>query len=259
MKLSRVIMSALVALALAPTVSFAAPGAAGGLVGTDHDFASAGGGNVAATAVGLCTFCHTPHKAISTSLLWNHTLSSNTFTWDIAKTTAGTEFPSIVGGTYKGPTAKCLSCHDGSVAIGDIAWFNEAAYPGGTGMQTTKITGSHQMATATGGMAGNHPVAMPYPYSNAANTYNGKTTGAGIVLTEWQADPTALSGTKIRLFNDDGSGIISAGVSGGKSGLECSSCHDPHNKATVDEMFLRGKLTGVSQSDGYICLQCHIK
>lgn len=256
MKLSRLkIMLGVAVLALSPAISFAAPG--DGIAGTDHDFATTGGANASATPVGVCTFCHTPHKAQSTLLLWNHTLSSNTFSWDVAKTTAGTEFPSIAGGTYKGPTAKCLSCHDGSVAIGDIAWFNDAAYPGGTGMQTTKITGSHQMTTATGGMAGNHPVAMPYPYNNATSTYNNKTTGTGIVLAEWQADPS--SGTKIRMFNDDGTGAISAGPVAAKTGIECSTCHDPHNKAAVDEMFLRGKMTGSSKADGYLCLQCHIK
>src|SRR4030065_79787 len=30
-----------------------------------------------------------------------------------------------------------------------------------------------------GNMAGNHPVAMPFPYNNTASTYNGVTTGSG--------------------------------------------------------------------------------
>lgn len=266
MKLSRLKMGLGVAvLALSPTIAFAAPG--DGLLGTDHDFASGGGALTASAPVGLCTFCHTPHKAQSTLLLWNHTLSSNTFTWDVAKTTAGTTFPSIAGGTYKGPTAKCLSCHDGSVAVGDIAWYKEQAWPGGTGLATFKMgdalgadpnTLSHQVGPG-GAMKGNHPVAMPYPYNNATNTYNGQTTGAGAVLNEWQADPSTLVGTKIRLFNDDGTGAISAGVIAGKTGIECSSCHDPHNKAAVDDMFLRGMIAGSTQGDGYLCLQCHKK
>ena len=51
--------------------------------------------------MGLCTFCHTPHKALSTLLLWNHTLSTNSFRWDMAATTAGTTFPTFKGDTYK--------------------------------------------------------------------------------------------------------------------------------------------------------------
>ncbi len=103
-------------------------------------------------------------------------------------------------------------------------------------------------------MKGNHPVAMPYPYLQAKNTYNGATTGDGFISAEWQIDPT---GSNIRLFNDDGSGNITAGVVATKTGLECSSCHDPHNKASVDEYFLRGMMTGNNAS--YICLKCHIK
>lgn len=222
----------------------AAPG--DGIAGTAHDFSAKGGG------VGLCTFCHTPHKALSTKLLWNHTLSTNTFSWDVPTTTAGTQFPTFKGDTYKGPTAKCLSCHDGSVAIGDIAWWQEGKPP--ILDNDTHGQGDTFNVGFGGNMAGNHPVAMPYPYQQALNTYNGVTTGSQAVLTEWQTNPTTLN---IRLFNDDGSGNISAGPVPTKTGIECSSCHDPHNKAAVDDLFLRGKLAGSDTT--YICLKCHIK
>lgn len=250
MKIKAKILAVATILAFAPAVAWGAPG--GGLAGTAHDFSSKGGG------VGVCTFCHTPHRAITTQLLWNHTLSSATFSWDVAKTTAGTNFPSFKGDTYTGPSAKCLSCHDGTVAVGDIAWWNEGkpVVP----LDNTKHTWPDTFNVgATGGvvgsMKGNHPVAMPYPYLGAANTYNGTTTGAGATLGEWVTTPAS----PIRLFNDDGSGIISAGVVAAKTGIECSSCHDPHNKASVDDLFLRGKMRGSTLADGYICVQCHIK
>lgn len=257
-------------LAVSPALSWAAGGT--GLLGTAHDFTvGSGAPHTSTAAVGLCTFCHTPHKALSTLLLWNHTLSANNFSWDVPATTAGTQFPTIAGATYKGPTAKCLSCHDGSVAIGDIAWFMESPWPGGTASggdlagQTTSAfklgsdgDTSHVIG-ASGNMAGNHPVAMPYPLNQTANTYNGKTNGSALVTNEWQTDPTSLTQANIRLFNDDGSGNISAGTIAGKTGLECPTCHDPHNKASKDDMFLRGMLTGNTQASGYICLQCHIK
>ena len=253
MKLKSKILTLVAMLAFAPTVAWAAtPGA--GLEGTSHDFS----GKVASTGftTGSCTFCHTPHKALATLLLWNHTLSTSTFTWDETKTTAGTPFATIKGDTYKGPTAKCLSCHDGTVAIGDIAWFGEAKP---TVVDATMHTsGEFNIAAgaAAGNMKGNHPVAMPYPFNNAKNTYNLSTTGAGATLTEWVADPTTSN--NIRLFNDTG-GVITAGTAAGTTGMECSSCHDPHNKAAKDDLFLRGKMSGKSQADGYLCLQCHIK
>ena len=221
--------------------------------GTPHDFAgrSVGGG----LTTGTCTFCHTPHKAFATQLLWNHRLSTNNFSWDATTTTAGTPYPTFKGDTYKGPSAKCLSCHDGSVAIGDVNWFN-AGNPGV--IDNTKITGARQIATATGGMAGNHPVAMPFPFNNAASTYNSKTTGAGAYLDEWVADPTT---NLIRLFNDDGAGNIAAGPIVAKTGIECSSCHAPHNRKVADQLFIRGKLGGntASGTDAYICFRCHAK
>lgn len=279
---------ALGAMVFTPAVVLAqTPGA--GLLGTNHDFASATGNQIPNTAggVGLCTYCHTPHKALSTRLLWNHTLSANTFSWDVASTTAGTTFPTVVGNTYKGPSAKCLSCHDGSVAVGDVAWYKEQAWPtpsnlvnyattasptlpsSGAVMATFKMgdldgTGgsTNQFLIGPGGnMAGNHPVMMPYPFNQTGSTYNTSTSGARLVLTEWQADPTLnQTSAHIRLFTDNtGTGDIVAGPTATKTGIECSSCHDPHNKAAVDGWFLRGKVQGSTQADGYICLQCHIK
>lgn len=237
-------------LILVPALAWALPG--DGIANTDHDFYTGIAPEFAPnTLIGVCTYCHTPHKAISTLLLWNHTLSANNFQWDVPTTTGGTTFPTIAT-TYNGPTVKCLSCHDGSVAVGDIAWFDAKAYPGGVGMDTTKMPLDHQVGTG-GAMAGNHPVAMPYPYNNVANTYNGVKTGTSVTLLEWQADPSALN---IRLFNDN-AGAITGGAVATKTGIECSSCHDPHNKASTGDMFLRGTLNG--NTTAYICLKCHIK
>lgn len=252
MKISRLCCAALVVAAILMLPRAPAQAAAGdpgtGLLATPHDFTTPAVGTNT-TPVGLCTFCHTPHKAISTKLLWNHTLSSNSFKWDVPSTTAGTTYPTIAGQTYQGPTAKCLSCHDGTVAIGDVAWFEE----GSAVLNNATLSGEFQIATATGSMAGNHPVAMPYPYQQQQNTYNGVTTGTAYYPDQWQSTPVSPA----RLYNDDGSGDITAGAVAGKSGIECSSCHDPHNKLAVADLFLLGQMTGNDTS--YICLKCHIK
>ncbi len=247
-----------ISLALAsPAAVMAASGAAGGLASTDHDFSSSGFGTNLQT-IGLCTYCHTPHSAITQSLLWNHTLSANTFSWAAGeKTAAGTVYPSMAP-AYKGPTTKCLSCHDGSVAVGDVAMYRDTAMIGGAANNLTKITGNHQIASAGGSMTGNHPVGMPYPYQQLSNTYNATASGANTVLTEFQSNPTTLGGSNIKLYNDTGT-VISGGPAVGTTGMECSTCHDPHNKATQDDYFLRGKIDGNTQAGGYICLQCHIK
>jgi hypothetical protein len=136
----------------------------------------------------LCTFCHTPHGAISTQLAWNHTLFKNVFDWGVVATTAGTPYPKFKGDTYKGPSARCLSCHDGSVAIGDVASFRQsvgvlsADRIGTNGFAVTRQVG------ADDNMAGSHPLAMPYPLYRAANTYNGIISGAQLAANEWVPD-----------------------------------------------------------------------
>jgi len=205
--------------------------------------------------------CHTPHKAASTLLLWNHTMSKNNFQWDVAATTAGTALPGFAGDTYKGPSAKCLSCHDGSVAVGDIGWFNQAVRNvTGSFMGTKKIDiGAKTMANignAASNLTGVHPVAIPYPLNGAPNSYNGSVTGAKLATNDFVTDPTV---NNIRLYSDLGGGQIVGKVTAGKTGIECSSCHDVHNKAATDRFFLRGKLVGNSVADGYICVQCHVK
>lgn len=249
----------LIGFALAPALALAqfTPGA--GIANTPHDFANDPGNvQVGGTSiqVGACTFCHTPHKAYKTQLLWNHTLSQSNFAWDVPSTTAGTTFPTLSGQNYTGVTTKCLSCHDGTVAIGDVGWWLEGKP--GTPLNNVKHVAPEPANIANGAnMAGNHPVAMPYPYQNTTNTYNGVTTGAGAVLSEWVSDPQTNG---IRLFNDSGTGVMTAGAVTGKTGIECSSCHDPHNKQAVDDLFLRGKLTGnTGGPSGYLCLKCHQK
>ena len=283
---------AVAALIAAPAISLAQAGATTGATGTTyglqpglantpHDFTTGATNGDAATkfvptatiaAIGVCTYCHTPHKAQTTQLLWNHTLSSQSFTWSDAKsTTAGTALPTLVGNTYKGPSTKCLSCHDGTVAIGDVSLFAETPRNGTSALNTTKLgdttlgsaPGEFQIAGTGGDMKGNHPVGVPYP--TGGGTYNSITTGTGINTAEWVANPVAVNSSlaNIRLFTQDGNGDIHAIPSGttavANAGVECSSCHDPHNKQATDDFFLRGHMAGNSTADGYLCLQCHQK
>jgi nitrate reductase cytochrome c-type subunit len=279
------------ALTLASAAALAAPG--DGIKGTRHDWSAASGttllqwqsknadGTFSATpttyvtpdpyidpatgkqgtvkvTIGLCTKCHTPHQAVSTNLLWNHTLTATEYEWNVPATTAGTLYPKFKGDTYKGASTKCLSCHDGLLSSTDGMWFNRQRTAGSKYVSSNPyaLDSGHEVAEGAD-MSGSHPVAFPYPFNNAPSAYNGTTTGSEAQLAEFQADPTVAG---IRLFNDDGAGNIIAGKAAGRSGMECTSCHDVHNgPRTKDVMLLTGKLTGSTQPDGYICLQCHIK
>jgi hypothetical protein len=108
-------------------------GGTGNLTDTNnpHNLSSTSAGIRASTETRICIFCHTPHNAITDSSLlnaplWNHTLS--TASYIINTSPAG---PATRGGYFvnqlttpiqpDGASKLCLSCHDGTVAIGDIA------------------------------------------------------------------------------------------------------------------------------------------
>jgi hypothetical protein len=207
---------------------------------------------------GLCTKCHTPHQARSTNLLWNHTLLATNYHWDQPATTAGTNYPTFVGDTYKGPSTKCLSCHDGTMASTDGVWFKRQRVSGAVRVATPAelaVDSGHHTAHHDGSMAGSHPVAFPYPLNGEVNTYNGATTGTQLTFAEFELDPTTDG---IRLFNDS-AGNITAGAVPGSTGMECTSCHDVHNGArVVDQQLLVGSIDG-NRADGYLCTKCHNK
>ncbi len=243
-----------------------------GITGTIHDF-TAGGHFGATVAVGQCTFCHTPHGAITTSLLWNHTLSGQTYSWDTTATMAGTPFPTFADMTWGGPTAKCLSCHDGTVAVQSVNWFDSGH--GGTFagvgphlLNTTPAYASLQGLKNSGTAAtlsGVHPVAMPYPYNGMPSTYNGVTTGSNFIPGQWMSPPAG----NVRLYMQTGANQVTLGWNGaafapaaaaglqGAAGIECSSCHDVHNKLTKDGYLLVGLGTGTGST--YLCNMCHMK
>jgi hypothetical protein len=289
-----------VGVLLLPWLALAYTGGAG-LFDSPHDFMKPGHSQefgvpidlnpvtnpdgVRAGAVGMCTFCHTPHRGVTSQLAWNHTLSANDFSWSDTTTIGGTTLPTNLK-TWSGPSKLCLSCHDGSVAIGDIAWYYRAARTGGAklsgaaGMTETDtlnlagLLGKYNVGEG-GDLSGTHPVGVPYPFNANASTYNNITTGAYVEKSQFVADPRASG---IRLFRDTGTGVTAlvgtAIYADGNVGIECSSCHDPHNGSTVKPDDLNGRpllLRGTAWGDGagvgnevyaagtddYICVKCH--
>jgi len=254
------------ALAVAALAAFAGRAAVADISTTKHNFqlnTNPVHTDTTATEDGVCVFCHTPHKGAASLLLWNHQISANNYSWkDVGaggKTTGGTTYPTNLQ-QWAGSTKKCLSCHDGTVSVGAIYWSN-AAQPAAIAMagsdQTAgKISNTAYIipagpATLTQDgtdLSGNHPVGVPYSYSNVAATYNGISTGANVRLNQWVATPGAIDGTGVKIFGAGGAGAPVAGA----AGIECASCHDPHG--TTNTYFLR-----VSKSGSQLCLSCHVK
>lgn len=222
--LARRLGAAFVALS-APIIAAAGTAPGSGIEGSAHDFSN-GSGNV-------CSYCHTPDSTGDTSLV--------AYAWEAPTTVAGTQVPELISG----PSTRCLRCHDGTVAEGKVP----------------RVTGT-AVVGANGNLSGHHPVGIPYPLQHIANTYNGVRSGRYVELEEWQANPTLGGAAAIRLFRDDGAGhavVMQRGEATTRAGIECSSCHDPHNDDAKDVHFLRARLFGTSAGDGFICKQCHAK
>lgn len=215
LKLCLIMVVVVAAWSLAPPPAIGADA----VTGTHHDFTTTGASTAFQGAATTCGTCHYPHNTGSAQLIWNHSLSANTLTFGASATTlAGTTLPADIGAA-PGTSKNCLSCHDGSVAVGDMIK--------GTDWGTTKITGN-ALIGSSGNISGTHPVEVPYPGS----TYNSIISKA--TAAEFQTTPTG-----VKLYG-----------SAGAQGIGCASCHNPHNDTTMP--FLRVAYAS-------LCTSCHIK
>lgn len=184
-----------------------------GITGSKHDFSGRGWGTNE-----ICIFCHTPHNAKKdggTTIypLWNHTMSSATYTLYSSPTLDSTpEQP-------RGPSKLCLSCHDGTVAIDSY------------GIQTGThfIDGAANLST---NLSDDHPISIYWNHQTISS--DGSQPSC---VSCHQEHPWAYIG--LPFYNRY---------------LECSSCHEPHNKYPAYTKMLRKSLTGSA-----ICLSCHGK
>ena len=79
-----------------------------------HNLSVTGPGPVKATAeTEICIFCHTPHNANPAVPLWNHSMAAGVNYQTYTSSTMAAQV-----GLPTGSTKLCLSCHDGTVAIG---------------------------------------------------------------------------------------------------------------------------------------------
>ena len=82
---------------------------------TKHNLSISGPGPVrAAKESRICVFCHTPHGASAQGPLWNREQSGIVYTPYSSSTVVG------LPGQPTGASLLCLSCHDGTVALGKV-------------------------------------------------------------------------------------------------------------------------------------------
>jgi len=106
--------AAIIGLCLATFLTSTAHSATGvGILDSKHDLSVSGPGPAKALSESeVCLFCHTPHRAVSQTPLWNHRMSEASYTPYTSSTTKAAV------GQPTGSSKLCLSCHDGTVALG---------------------------------------------------------------------------------------------------------------------------------------------
>ena len=252
-----------------------------GIRNTDHDLSNSSTAmikNANAAENQICKYCHTPHQAQSTQFLWNHTpTAQSSWTWGndldgnvLTTTTTGTVLPT----TLRSGSKRCLGCHDGSVAIGDVSNAGDGA-PGiiagleniaGMTDATGKLIDATHMIGAGGNMGGNHPISIPYAGQTGYNGLNsavpvawmgGAIGGYFDATTAGCVSTTGVCTTAPATDGRDGTAInLIPNVAGGTTnvGVECASCHEPHNKYGF-EFFTRVDINNASG----LCRSCHNK
>ncbi|MDH5570903.1 MAG: hypothetical protein OEY89_03995, partial [Gammaproteobacteria bacterium] len=86
-----------------------------GIVNTRHNLSTSGIGTIKATdEQEVCVFCHTPHNSDPVAPLWNRNSSGSTYLPYSSSTVVGSP------GQPTGASMLCLSCHDGTIALGEI-------------------------------------------------------------------------------------------------------------------------------------------
>lgn len=169
-------------------------GHAQSIVTTKHNLSASGPGTVKATSeTEICIFCHTPHNSRPVAPLWNRSDPGSTYTLYTSSTLQATP------GQPDGPSILCLSCHDGTVALGSVV---SRSTPIAMATGTNMPAGLSNLST---NLRNDHPISFSYTASLA--TADGQLKAPGSITP-----PVSLKNGKV----------------------QCTSCHDPHSNVNSD-------------------------
>ncbi len=182
------------------------------VVNSKHDLSARGPGSIRAVyETQICIFCHTPHNAAPQTPLWNRENPRTHYRiYQSSTTDARIDQPS-------GPSKMCLSCHDGSMALGNVL-SRPQTHP----IVMTARTIPPGTADLTNDLSDDHPIG--FRYDRALSNIDPEIRAPEVVTRD-----------------------LPLGVHGE---MHCTTCHDPHNNELGD--FLR-----ISDQYSAICTTCH--
>lgn len=218
----------LLALAAALVLATATDVTAQGMLASKHNLSVTGPGEIRATSeTEVCVFCHTPHNSNPAPPLWNRQLSGQTYSAYASNTLQATV------GQPNGASRLCLSCHDGSLALGSV--LNVRGQATTIAMQNVAASGalpSNRSTYLGTDLTNDHPISFAF---------------TSMVSSQDQelVSPASLTGV-IRLYEGTTPGV--------RDSVQCTTCHDPH--LIANPFFLKKSFTGRNDN---LCLACHNK
>ena len=170
------------------------------IVDTVHNLSASGPGRVRAQSESqVCIFCHAPHNTGGLRPLWNRDLSAASY--QIYRSTTLDAAP----GQPTGSSKLCLSCHDGTIALGSVLSRSEQIRMSGGDFMPSGLS---NLGTD---LSDDHPVSFFYT--------------AGLAASDWQLKSPESLPHEVRLD------------AGGQ--LQCTSCHDAHHNKFGNFLALR--------------------
>ena len=186
--------------------------ASASVVDSLHNLSASGPGSVkAATADRICEFCHISHSASAAGALWARGRSTAAYIPYSSSTAVAQP------GQPTGMSILCLSCHDGTIALGQI--LNRGAPHSMAGGQDKMPPGRGLQGTD---LSDDHPIS--FEYSAGLASQNGELAMPGTISNQLPLDRNGE--------------------------LQCTTCHDPH-----DSPF--SKLLRMPSIGSQICIECH--
>lgn len=199
-------------LTMVMTVFFTSPAIAGSIKNSKHNLSSGGLGDLKSTDTSMiCIFCHTTHTGSAAAPMWNRQEGAPLYTLYDSSTLQS------IPGQPDGPSKLCLSCHDGTIALGKVLKGKGALDV--ISPSLGRIPPGRR-ANLGSDLSDDHPISF--------------ITTAAVNLSTELRHP--VSGDPVKY---DGAGKI-----------QCTTCHDPHNN-------MYGDFLVKDNHNSLICKTCH--
>ncbi len=179
------------------------------VVDTVHNLAASGPGVIRAQSEQqVCVFCHAPHNTIAVRPLWNREAPLGMYQIYSSSTLDANP------GQPTGSSKLCLSCHDGTIALGSVLSRRQQIQMSGGSFLPAGLT---NLGTD---LSDDHPISFSYTM--------------GLAAADLQLVPPSALPPSVKLDAD--------------AQLQCTSCHDAHHNRFGDFLVMSNKFSALCTS-----------